>query len=442
LKPMHTPGVAITHLQEASLTLYKTYTLNRDYDKAIEKGHNMPKSLATNPKIDKTLIPAHVAERASSNAQAHIEQVGSEIRHSPHGQKLALTAKVLKGAGIAGTAYGIYQGVGEVREAMNMAKSNKDQWVKGGEQSADVGTRGLVTGVAATVSAVPGVAAGALTSPVTGPVGPIVGGFATGAAGAAAADKVYEKSWLQEGVRKAGGALGDLSYNYLSKEGRLLNNVNDIKAGLQNAKTETERQALHHKLAPVQAAYNKEAQHNQQYYDGKQAVLNAWDANKQSFPKLDKDTVLDAYDKRFEKGQSSSQGAAGAYEDGLNRAYPHGLPLPAQSKAVEYPNEHKTSALGDIYPLKNADDYQRMLSQPLPTNASSKVMAAYGFAALMSQDDNVMHKGIDQAMNTQGYRDIMQQSESVVMALEKQQALQLAQNQVREISSPSISMRM
>jgi hypothetical protein len=348
------------------------------------------------------------------------------IDNLPHIALRGSTA--IKAAGILGTAYGVYQGIGEVKDAMDMAKSTKDQYIKGAQQSADVGTRGIVTGVAATAAAVPGAAAGTFVAPG---VGTVIGGLAAGAAGAVAADKVYEKSWLQDNVRKAGAALGDFGYNHISKEGRLLGTVNDIKADLQQPHTPAERQALQHKLEPVQSAYNKEAHHNQQYYEGKQIILDTWDMKKIFNPKLDKDTVLDAYDKRFEQGQNPNQAAAGAYEDGLKKAYPPETP---QTPAYANP-------LGDMSSLNKANDSQDILSKPLSVHASSKEMIDYAFAAFLSHDDNLAYKAFDQVANTDVFKQGMKHSESVVQAFESHQQLQ-AQNQAQEIKSPSISMRM
>ena len=81
---------------------------------------------------------------------------------------------------MAGTVYGVAQGINETSDAVDQARSNREQWVRGGEASADVATRGTVTGAAATVAAVPGAAMGTLTSPVTGPAGPVGGALIAG----------------------------------------------------------------------------------------------------------------------------------------------------------------------------------------------------------------------------------------------------------------------
>jgi hypothetical protein len=149
--------------------------------------------------------------------------------------------KVVKGMGVAGTVYGVGMGVLDVKQAVDAAKTPEEKWRVGGQQGADVATRGVVTGVAAAVCAVPGAiggtaagaAAGTLVAPGPGTVGGgiaggVAGGVAAGGACAVVAEKLYEGSALQKGVQYVGEKAGEL--------GHQLNNYlfSDDKAGMQN----------------------------------------------------------------------------------------------------------------------------------------------------------------------------------------------------------------
>lgn len=64
--------------------------------------------------------------------------------------KVARIQAAAKAAGIAGTAYGVYQGITDTQDAIATARSNREQWLRGSEAGADVAIRGAVTGIAGT----------------------------------------------------------------------------------------------------------------------------------------------------------------------------------------------------------------------------------------------------------------------------------------------------
>ena len=200
----------------------------------------------------------------------------------------------VRGAGVAGVVYGAYDGKQQIDAAIDTARSTREQWVRGAEEAANVGARSVVTGAAATVGAVPGAAAGALTSPVTGPVGPVVGGLATGGAAAVGAEKLYENSRLQQFSKYLGREAGQLGYDYVSREGRLLRQVNGLKEELQQATDPIERARLQSRLDTASEKFVTVAERNGRYFEAKGGIEKGWEATHTRFPKLDKDDVTDA----------------------------------------------------------------------------------------------------------------------------------------------------
>lgn len=185
----------------------------------------------------------------------------------------------------------------------------------------------VVTGGAATVGATPGAAAGALTSPVTGPVEPVVGGLATGTAASAGAEKLYEDSRFQE-LGKAFGreAIGKFGYDCISKEGRLLRQVNGLKEELQHSTDPTERAKLQGRLTEANAAFGKEAERNGRYFEGRADIDKAWEQAHAQYPKVDKDDIKDALAKHIDAGKRPEDAARGALSDVVNENYPRKLP--------------------------------------------------------------------------------------------------------------------
>ena len=233
---------------------------------------------------------------------------------------------VVKAAGVLGTAYGAYDAKDQVDAAIDTARSNREQWVRGGEETANQSVKTAVTGTAATVGAIPGAAAGTLTSPVTGPVGPVVGGLATGGAAAYGAEKLYEDSRLQQWSKTLGREVGQMGYDHVSKEGRLLRQVNGLKENLQQSTDPAERARLQTWLDTASAAFGKEAERNGRYFEGRAGIDKGWEAMHARFPKVDKDDVNDALARHIDAGKQPADAVRGAYSDAVHGRYPRALP--------------------------------------------------------------------------------------------------------------------
>ncbi|MEZ5665261.1 MAG: hypothetical protein R3E94_17275 [Burkholderiaceae bacterium] len=245
-------------------------------------------------------------------------------RHLPvkwHGMRPAV-----KAAGVLGTAYGAYDARQQVDAAIDTARSNREQWVRGGEEAANQTVKSAVTGGAATVGAVPGALAGTVTSPFTGPVGPVVGGLATGGAAAYGAEKLYEDSRLQQWSRALGGEIGQLGYDHVSREGRLLRQVNALKEDLQHTTDPTERARMQTRLDSASAAFGQEARRNGRYFESRTAIDQNWEAMHTRFPRVDKDDVNDALARHIDAGKQPADAVRGAFSDAVHEQYPRTLP--------------------------------------------------------------------------------------------------------------------
>ena len=231
-----------------------------------------------------------------------------------------------KAAGVLGTAYGVVDAKGQVDAAIDTARSNREQWVRGGEETANQTVKTAVTGGAATVGAIPGAAAGALTSPVTGPVGPVVGGLATGGAAAYGAEKLYEDSRLQQWTKTLGREVGQLGYDYVSKEGRLLRQINGHREDLSHTTDPAERARLQTRLDAASTAFGQEAERNGRYFEGRAGIDQGWEAMHARFPKVDKDDVNDALARHIDAGKKPLDAVRGAYSDAVHEQYPRALP--------------------------------------------------------------------------------------------------------------------
>lgn len=231
-----------------------------------------------------------------------------------------------KAAGVLGTAYGVVDAKGQVDAAIDTARSNREQWVRGGEETANQAARTAITGGAATVGAIPGAAAGALTSPVTGPVGPIAGGLATGGAAAYGAEKLYEDSRLQQWTKTLGREVGQLGYDYVSKEGRLLRQINGHREDLSHTTDPAERARLQTRLDAASTAFGQEAERNGRYFEGRAGIDQGWEAMHARFPKVDKDDVNDALARHIDAGKKPLDAVRGAYSDAVHEQYPRALP--------------------------------------------------------------------------------------------------------------------
>ncbi len=232
----------------------------------------------------------------------------------------------VKAAGVLGTAYGAYDAKEQVDAAIDTARSNREQWVRGSEEAANQTVKTAVTGTAATIGAIPGAAGGALTSPVTGPVGPVAGGLLTGGAAAYGAEKLYEDSRLQQLSRILGREVGELGYDHVSKEGRLLRQVNGLKEDLQNATGPAERARLQGRLNEASAAFGQEAERNGCLFEGRAGIDRSWESMHTRFPKVDKDDVNDALSRHLDAGKSPADAVRGAYSDAVHEKYPRALP--------------------------------------------------------------------------------------------------------------------
>ena len=232
----------------------------------------------------------------------------------------------VRGAGVAGVVYGAYDGKQQIDAAIDTARSTREQWVRGAEEAANVGARSVVTGAAATVGAVPGVAAGALTSPVTGPVGPVVGGLTTGGAAAVGAEKLYEDSRLQQFSKYLGREAGQLGYDYVSREGRLLRQVNGLKEELQQATDPIERASLQTRLDTASGKFVTVAERNSRYFEAKGGIEKGWESTHTRFPKLDKEDVTDALSQHIDAGKRPDEAARAALSDAVHEKYPRALP--------------------------------------------------------------------------------------------------------------------
>ena len=233
---------------------------------------------------------------------------------------------VAKGVGIAGAAHGAYDAKHQVDAAIDTARSNREQWVRGGEESANQAMKTAVTGGAATVGAIPGAVAGTLTSPVTGPVGPIVGGIATGGAAAYGAEKLYEDSRLQQFSKYLGREAGQLGYDHASREGRLLRQINGLKEDLQNTSGPAELARLQGRLNEASTAFGKETERNGRYFEARAGVDQAWEQMHGRFPKVDKDDVQGALGRHIDAGKRPADAVRGAYSDAVHEKYPRALP--------------------------------------------------------------------------------------------------------------------
>lgn len=267
-------------------------------------------------------VPSQHVERSKAAEPEGIQRQA----HEPNpGSRVGAVLGAAKAAGVLGTAYGAYDAKGQVDAAIDTARSTREQWVRGAEESANQATKTVVTGAAATVGAVPGAAAGALTSPVTGPVGPVLGGLATGGAAAYGAEKLYEESRLQQFSRQLGRQAGDLGYDYLSREGRLLRQVNGLRQDLGEAQDPAERARLQGRLDQASAAFQQEAERNNRYFEGREKVDQVWEKMHARIPKVDKDDVQAALARHIDAGKRPGDAVRGAFSDAVHALYPRTL---------------------------------------------------------------------------------------------------------------------
>ncbi|MCU0763922.1 MAG: hypothetical protein MUF76_13440 [Hydrogenophaga sp.] len=240
----------------------------------------------------------------------------------------------IKGVGVAGTAYGLAEGYGQVEDAADGARSTREQHERGAEAAADLGTRAVVSGGAAVLGGVVGGAGGTAVAPGAGTA---AGAILVGGAAAVGAEHAYEKSRLQQLSRWAGRQAGEISYEYFSDEGKLGRRVESLRQELLQTTDESARSHLKAKLHTADEAFKTEVDRNNAYFAGREGIENAWPEMSREYPKLDKEDVVDAYKKRHEtqvaaqpSGQSYPQGneraVRGAFSDAVHERYPYKLP--------------------------------------------------------------------------------------------------------------------
>jgi hypothetical protein len=329
-----------------------------DLDAAIKEGRNLSQHFALpvgseSPQYDVYRITPKAPTEVFVNTVAPTSELDGQVNkpggarqyltpnrqlYEPHefvktvDNRLHLPVKghgirpAVKAAGVLGTAYGVVDAKGQVDTAIDTARSNREQWVRGGEETANQTVKTAVTGTAATVGAIPGAAAGTLTSPVTGPVGPVAGGLLTGGAAAYGAEKLYEDSRLQQWSRTLGREVGQLGYDHVSKEGRLLRQVKGLREDLSHTTDPAERARLQTRLDAASAAFGQEAERNGRYFEGRAGIDKGWEAMHARFPRVDKDDVNDALARHIDAGKKPLDAVRGAYSDAVHEKYPRALP--------------------------------------------------------------------------------------------------------------------
>lgn len=317
--PGASPGRALETARSGRLTQDRLNDLHRSTDAQRQWHRDLPERVP-NERVAPDTARHLLDERRTGRVEEGVQRLHNEV-----GGHRAVRPTI-KAAGVLGTAYGAYDAKNQVDAAIDTARSNREQWVRGGEEAANQTVKTAVTGGAATVGAIPGAAAGTLTSPVTGPVGPVVGGLATGSAAAYGAEKAYEDSRLQRFSRYLGGKGGELGYEYISKEGRLLRQVNGLKEDLQQTSDPAERARLQTRLDAASAAFGKEAERNGRYFEGRAGIDKGWEPMHARFPKVDKDDVNDALARHIDAGKKSADAVRGAYSDAVHEKYPRALP--------------------------------------------------------------------------------------------------------------------
>ena len=300
------------------------------------------------------------AQHAPASPETH------PVAHNtqPHidGAKALGLHATLKGAGVAGALYGAYDGKQQVDTAIDTARSTREQWVRGAEETANVGTRSVVTGAAATAGAIPGAAVGALTSPVTGPVGPVGGALLTGGAAAYSADKAYEESRLQTFAKSVGRNVGELGYDYISREGRLLREVNGLQQDLQSETDPARRQVLQARLSGANDRFAAEVERNGRYFEAKGGIERSWEQSHAQYPKLDKDDVHKALAVHIDAGKRPDEAASAAYSDALHEQYPRARPHQPQENYRALSHEQLLEQHGS-FTAKLVEDRREALTQ-------------------------------------------------------------------------------
>ena len=317
--PHASPGRALETARFGRLTQDRLNDLHQSTDTQRQWHRDLPEHLP-NERVDPNTARHLMNERVTGQVEQGVQRLHNEV-----GGYRAVRPTI-KAAGVLGTVYGAYDAKDKIDAAIDTARSNREQWVRGAEESTNQAVKTVVTGMAATVGAVPGAAVGALTSPVTGPAGPVVGGLTTGTVAAYGAEKAYEDSSFQR-VTKAFGreVVGELGYDYVSREGRLLRQVNGLKEDLQTSTDPAERTRLQGRLNEAGAGIGKEAERNGRYFEARAGIDKSWEQMHARFPNVDKDDVNDALARHIDAGKKPADAVRGAFSDAVHERYPREL---------------------------------------------------------------------------------------------------------------------
>jgi hypothetical protein len=324
--PSASPGQALETARNGRLTQERLNDLHQSTDAQRQWHRDLPE------RVPNERVNADAARHLLDERRALAVEPGVQRLHNEVGGHRAVRPTV-KAAGVLGTAYGAYEGKQQIDAAIDTARSNREQWVRGSEETANQGTKAVVTGTAATVGAIPGAAAGTLTSPVTGPVGPVVGGLAIGGAAAYGAEKLYEDSRLQQWSKALGREVGELGYDHVSREGRLLRQVNGLKEDLQNETDPAKRAQLQTRLNATSEQFSTEAERNGRTFEARAGIDKAWEQTHATYPRVDKDDINDALAKHIDAGKRPADAVRGALSDAVHEQYPRALP---HQPAVNY----------------------------------------------------------------------------------------------------------
>lgn len=324
--PHASPGRALETARSGRLTQERLNDLHQSTDAQRQWHRDLPE------RVPNERVNADAARHLLDERRTLAVEPGVQRLHNEVGGHRAVRPTV-KAAGVLGTAYGAFEGKQQIDAAIDTARSNREQWVRGSEEAANQGTKAVVTGTAATVGAIPGAAAGTLTSPVTGPVGPVVGGLATGGAAAYGAEKLYEDSRLQQWSKALGREVGELGYDHVSREGRLLRQVNGLKEDLQNETDPAKRAQLQTSLNATSEQFSTETERNGRTFEARTGIDKAWEQIHATYPKVDKDDINDALAKHIDAGKRPADAVRGALSDAVHEQYPRALP---HQPAVNY----------------------------------------------------------------------------------------------------------
>ena len=89
----------------------------------------------------------------------------------------------------------------------------------------------------------------------------------------------------------------------------------------------------------------------------------------------------------------------------------------------------------------HADAGKPDISKPLAKNASADEFREYGFAALLSDDDDKMHAALDSLLDSDVGRGLRQNADKVYAAQEREQEMaRLAEEQARQVDAPVMRM--